>query len=206
MKRSRLDITKLPEGGYHLRARGANFSRIFLLCMSSVYFLLCASGAIVFSFVVKELPGMILFTVMACFCGVGIVFSAIAEDFTTTPWRLDEDGVTVCYRRKKPVILRWSEIKDWGFSYWGYGKYHGIYRGVAYRFYFSPHTMPTLNAKAKKFPRKFQGVAILVCVEDTEALRNSGLIPYCRAHLDGDDEAYVPMFRSDYPLNGEIDR
>lgn len=202
MKRSRLDITKLPEGGYHLRARGANFSRIFLLCMSSVYFLLCAGGAIVFSFVVKELPGMILFTVMACFCGAGIVFSLVAEDFTITPWRLDEDGVTVCYRRKKPVILRWSEIKDWGFSYWGYVKYHG----VAYRFYFSADAMQMRNSKTKKFPRKFRGVAMAVYMEDTEALRNSGLIPYCRAHLDGDDEAYVPMFRSDYPLNGAINR
>ncbi len=201
MKKSRLDIAKLPEGGYSLRVRGVKFNQIFLLCLSSVYFLLCAGGANVFCLVVKELPGMVFFIAMACFFGVGIIFSLVAEDFTTTPWRLDEEGITVCYRRKKPVILRWSEIKDWGFSYWGYVKYHG----AAYRFYFSPEAMQIRNSKTKKFPRKFRGVAIAVYFEDTEALRNSGLIPYCRAHLDGDDETYVPMFRSDYPLNGMMD-
>ncbi len=38
MKKSRLDIAKLPEGGYSLRVRGVKFNQIFLLCLSSVYF------------------------------------------------------------------------------------------------------------------------------------------------------------------------
>ena len=199
MKRtkSRLDITRLPEGGYSLRVRDAKFNRIFTLCLSAFYFLISVVGIIYFSCVLYEPEAMIIFGVMACFFGGGMLFLAVAEDFFSTPWRLDHEGITVCYRHKKPVTLRWSEIQDWGFSFWGYARYYGD----AYHFYFSTQVLQAKNGRTKKLFRKFQGVAILVYPSDAESLRNSGLIPYCRARLDGDDETYVPMFRSDYPLN-----
>lgn len=199
MKKSkpRLDISNLPDGGYTLRVRGGMFNQIFFLCLSVFYFLFGVAGAIVFLCVAKELVAGLIFVAFACFFGTLAGFFFIAEDFTTTPWRIDDEGITVCYRRKKPMTLPWSEIKDWGFSYWGYVKYHG----EAYRFYFSTQVMQARNDKTKKFPRKFRGVAIVAYVEDAEALRISGLIPYCRMHLDGDDDSYVPMFRSTFPLN-----
>ncbi len=199
MKKSkpRLDITKLPEGGYTLRARGGMFNQIFFMCLSVFYFLFAVVGAIVLLCVARELVAGLIFAGLACFFGFLAVFMFIAEDFTTTPWRLDDEGITVCYRRKKPATLRWSEIKDWGFSYWGFVRYHG----ETYRFYFSTQVMQARNDKTKKFPRRFQGVAIVIYVEDAEALRFSGLIPYCRARLNGDGDTYVPMFRSNFPLN-----
>ena len=203
MKRtkSRLEIAKLPEGGYTFRARGGNFNRIFFLCLSIFYFLFSVMGAIVLLCVAKELVAGVIFATFACFFGALAGFFFIAEDFTTTPWRLDDEGISVCYRRKKPVTIPWSEIKDWGFSYWGFVRYHG----EAYRFYFSTQVMQTRNDKTKKFPRRFRGVAIVVYSTDARALRTSGLISYCRVHLDGDD-GYVPMFRSNYPLNGFLER
>ena len=199
MKKSQLIVSSLPEGGYTLIAKGARFNRIFLSCLlflDSLFFtaLLIVSGG---------RPGssdLLILIVMEVFSVAGVVLGVLllmAEDAPTVPWRIDAQGITLCRRWRNPTTLAWDDVKDWGFSSWGYVRY----RGEAYRFYFSPHRMTSKNgAKSKIFPRKFTGYVMIVYPPDAIALRKSGLLSYCRARLDEsetDARRYVPMFGSD---------
>ncbi len=196
MKKSRLTIRPLPEGGYTLVSKDARFNRIFLSCLLFLGLLFFTFLLIVFrenNDAATPLLFMEVFSVAGAVLGGIILFS---EDPPSVPWRIDDQGITLLRRWRKPVTMTWADIKDWGFSYWGYVRYHG----EAFRFYFSPTRMKATNdAKAKVFPRQFQGFILVVYPPDAIALRRSGLLDYCQNRLGGDDsdiQRYVPLFVS----------
>ena len=107
---------------------------------------------------------------------------------------LDREGVHLRFDHRKGKDLCWTDVQDWGFGY-TVSKY-----GKSYFLYFSPVKLTAAGTDNKKFFGVKGLLSVQIGKQDYLTLSRSGLLTFCRGHLedgDGMTDRYVPMFCSD---------
>ena len=85
---------------------------------------------------------------------------------------IDSDGVS-CKSHLSKKYLKWTDIKDWGLSYWCQTRGHGN----TYYLYFSEKVYPKKNECRKKLKGKLMYITI---IEDDYYRAVNHIIEFCR--------------------------